>query len=153
MRGFSPPFLSAFKEPGVVQIWSGLIARTAPDWSLLVRPPANLARSQGYENYEGIMETDHWFGPLFSNIRLTRTNVPVEFDEEYPFLQVQPVYRATYGSVLDNLEVVAGLDQLKPEDWEAFKATVVQPNKDPLRQRGQYAADSRRRRKKAVPTD
>ena len=96
-KGFSPPFLVAFKEPGVVQIWSGLFARTAPGWSLLIRPPANLARSQGYENYEGIVETDHWFGPLFSNVRLTRTNVPVEFDEEYPFLQVQLVHRSVYG--------------------------------------------------------
>src|SRR5207244_11955854 len=72
----SSDLLAAFKEPGVVQIWSGLIARTAPEWSLLVRQPANLARSQGYENYEGIIETDRWFGPLFTNVRLTRTNIP-----------------------------------------------------------------------------
>ena len=77
VRGFSPPFLAAFKEPGVVQIWSGLMARTAPGWSLLIRPPANLARSQGYDNYEGIIETDRWFGPLFTNVRLTRTSTPV----------------------------------------------------------------------------
>src|ERR1043166_1037584 len=57
-RGFSPPFLSAFKEPGVVQIWTGLFARTAPDWSLLVRAPVNLAHSQDYDHYEGIVETD-----------------------------------------------------------------------------------------------
>ena len=55
-----------------MQIWSGLIARTAPEWSLLVRSPVNLARSQGYEHYEGIIETDRWFGPLFTNVRLER---------------------------------------------------------------------------------
>ena len=65
-----------------------------PDWSLLVRPPANLARSQGYEHYEGIIETDRWFGPLFINVRLTRTNAPIEFDADFPFLQVQPIHRS-----------------------------------------------------------
>ena len=61
----------------MVQIWSGLVARTAPGWSLLVRGPANLPRNLAYEVYEGIVETDRWFGPLFTNIRFTRTNVPV----------------------------------------------------------------------------
>jgi hypothetical protein len=147
LKGFSPPFLAAFKEPGVVQIWSGLIARTAPDWSLLVRAPANLARSQGYDHYEGIVETDRWFGPLFTNIRLTRTNVPVEFDAEFPFLQVQPVHRSVYGPELDAFEVVPGLDRFAARDWDDFRTTVVVPNVDPHRQRGQYAVAARRQRK------
>jgi hypothetical protein len=145
--GFSPPFLAAFKEPGVVQIWTGLFARTAPDWSLLVRAPANLARSQGYDHYEGIVETDRWFGPLFTNIRLTRTSAPVEFDAEFPFLQVQPVHRSVYGDALNQFEVVADLEHFGAHEWEDFRATVVAPNVDPHRQRGQYAAVSRRQRK------
>jgi len=145
--GFSPPFLAAFKEPGVVQIWSGLIARTAPDWSLLVRAPANLARSQGYDHYEGIIETDRWFGPLFTNIRLTRTNAPVAFDAEFPFAQVQPVHRSVYGAALDAFAVVPGLDQFGSRDWDDFRTTVVLPNVDPHRQRGQYAVAARRQRK------
>jgi hypothetical protein len=52
-----------------VQIWSGLIARTAPGWSLLIRPPANLPRLPGLDAYEGLVETDRWFGPLFTNHR------------------------------------------------------------------------------------
>jgi hypothetical protein len=147
-RGFSPPFLSAFKEPGVVQIWSGLFARTAPDWSLLVRAPANLAHSQGYDHYEGIVETDRWFGPLFTNVRLTRTNVPVEFDAEFPFVQVQPVHRAVYGDALDAFDVVPGLDDFGSREWDDFRTTVVVPNVDPHRQRGQYAAAVRRQRKR-----
>jgi hypothetical protein len=67
VRGFSPPFLTALREPGTVQIWSGLIARTAPGWSLLIRPPANLPRLPGLDAYEGLVDTDRWFGPLFTN--------------------------------------------------------------------------------------
>jgi hypothetical protein len=147
-KGFSPPFLSAFKEPGVVQIWSGLFARTASEWSLLVRAPANLARSQGYDHYEGIVETDRWFGPLFTNIRLTRTNAPVEFDAEFPFVQVQPVHRSVYGDALDAFEVVPALDEFGTREWDAFRTTVVVPNVDPDRRRGQYSAEVRRQRKR-----
>ena len=147
-RGFSPPFLAAFKEPGVVQIWTGLVARSAPGWSLLVRPPANLARSQSYDYFEGIVETDRWFGPLFTNIRLTRTNTPIEFDPEFPFLQVQPVLRTFSDKKLDDFRVVHELSSLDDADWEAFRNTVVLPSSDPERRNGQYAAVSRKRRKR-----
>jgi hypothetical protein len=150
LHGYSPPFLAAGKEPGIVQIWSGLVARTAPGWSLLVRAPANLARSQGYDNYEGIIETDRWFGPLFSNVRLTRTNVPVEFDADFPYVQVQPVHESLYGAELDRFDVVPQLDALDSGDWAAFRA-VVDPAADPERQRGHYATSVRRRRKQKSP--
>ena len=98
VRGFSPPFLSAFMEPGVVQIWSGLIARTAPGFGLLVRPVPNFARSEGYQLYEGVVETDAWFGPLFTNVRLTRTGIPIEFKPGLPLFHAQPVQRSVYES-------------------------------------------------------
>ena len=60
IKGFSPPMLASLQEPGLVNIWSGLIARTMPGWSLLVRPPVNFARRGGYELFEGIIETDRW---------------------------------------------------------------------------------------------
>jgi hypothetical protein len=150
LQGYSPPFLGVFKDPAGFNLWSGFAARTAPGWSLLVRPPANLARSQGYESWEGIIETDTWFGPLFANLRLTRPNVPIEFDANYPFLQVQPVHRATYGDRLDKFDVTEGLSDLKPADWEAFRQVVTRPPFD--RTRGEYAVKTRRRRKKEVAT-
>lgn len=153
IKGFSPPFLAAFKEPGILQIWSGFVARTAPDWSILVRPPANLPRSQGYDYYEGIIETDRWFGPLFTNIRLTRTNAPIEFDAEFPFLQIQPVHRSQYDQALDNFDAFPGVESFTAKDWAAFHHTVVRPNIDPERQRGQYATNTRKRRKREVPAD
>ena len=39
LRGYSPPFLTALPELGAVRIWTGLLARTRPGWSLSVRPP------------------------------------------------------------------------------------------------------------------
>jgi hypothetical protein len=94
------------------------------------------------------VETDRWFGPLFTNIRLTRTHAPVEFDAEFPFLQVQPVHRSLYDDALDEFAVVPEMEQLTPADWEAFHHTVVRPNIDPDRQRGQYAMNTRKRRKR-----
>jgi hypothetical protein len=133
--------------PGYIQIWSGLMARTAPGWSLLVRSPANYGRPGGYEPFEGIIETDHWFGPLITNIRLLKTDTPIEFRQEYPMLQVQPVPRFAYQeATLNNYELVPELRQFAPEDWDDFYDTVVRPNAAEKRPRGLYAAASRKRR-------
>ena len=70
LHGCSPPFLTALADPGVVQIWTGLFVRSAPEWSLLVRAPANIPSPGGYSIFEGILESDRRFGPLFTNIRL-----------------------------------------------------------------------------------
>ena len=148
VKGYSPPFVGALQEPGLVQLWSGLVARTAPGWSLLVRAPANLPRTQAYEVFEGIVETDRWFGPLFSAIRLTRTDVPIEFRADYPLFQVQPLPREIYAdATLGRYELVPELRQLEPSDWDDYYDTVVRPNAAEHRPRGQYAAAARRRRK------
>ena len=49
LRGFSPPFLTALPEPGIIQLWTGLMVESAKDWSILVRPPANLPRSLAFD--------------------------------------------------------------------------------------------------------
>src|SRR4030095_9183646 len=98
-------------------------ARAPRGGGLCVPPPVNLTRSQAYESYEGIIETDRWFGPLFVNIKITRPNVPIEFDANYPFLQIQPVHRSSYGSVLNRFDVAADLTELTPEDWKDFENT------------------------------
>jgi hypothetical protein len=152
VKGCSPPFLTALPEPGTVQLWTGLIARTAAEWSLLVRAPANVPAAGGFVLYEGIVETDRWFGPLFTNLRLTRTDVPVRFRADMPLLQVQPLPRAVYSdATLDAVAIVGGLEGFAAADWSDYHRTIVRPNEQPGRALGQYAVAARRRRKGACP--
>jgi hypothetical protein len=148
IRGFSPPFLSALQEPGLIQLWTGIVARTAPGWSTLVRPCANLPRSGAYEPFEGIIETDRWFGPLITNMRITKTDVPIEFSADFPVVQVQALPReALDETAQNNFGIVPDLESFQPEDWDDFYDTVVRPNVTTNRPRGEYAAIARRRRK------
>ena len=148
IRGFAPPFVGALQEPGLVQVWTGLVARTSPGWSSLIRPCANLPRQGAYELFEGVIETDRWFGPLFTNLRLTRTGVPIEFRPDFPLLQVQPIPRKALDERgLNDYELVSRIEDFRPEDWDDFYDTVVRPNVQVERPRGQYAAAARKRRK------
>ena len=145
IRGFSPPFLSPSIQPGQLQIWTGCVAKTAPGWSLLVRGVANLSRSPSYQMLEGIIETDTWFGPLFDNVRLLKTDVPIEFRSR----RALPASAAGPQGVLRRqipaeFFAVKSLDELSPENWEAFHRTVVVPNTTPERKHGQYAVTVRK---------
>lgn len=146
-RDFSPPFLVALQEPGLLQVWTGLVLRTRPGWSSLVRAPANVPRSGSYELYEGIIETDRWFGPLITNLRITKTEMPVDFRANYPLLQVQPIPREAYlDKTLNDYQTVTDLTGLQPKDWDDYYDTVVQPHAQVHRQHGQHAAVVRKRR-------
>lgn len=150
VRGYAPPMLTALPEPGALQIWTGLIARTRPDWHLLVRAPANLPTPGGYVLYEGIVATDAWFGPLFTNLRFTRTHVPVRLRADFPLVQVQPVQRIAYdNATLSSMSIVDGMDGLGRSDWDDYHATIVEPNQRPDRPHGGYAVGTRKRRQAA----
>lgn len=145
-----PPLLSAGAEPGMVQIWSGLFCKTDPGWSVLVRAPANLPRSNNYEHYEGIIETDKWFGPLFVNIRITKTDVPITFDMGYPLMQVQPLQQSTYSEkVLDTIDIADGIEDFSASDWENYRQTIVKPGLGFEREKGVYAKMIRRQKSSA----
>jgi len=142
-----PPFLTAGAEPGMVQIWSGLFAKTEPGWSLLVRAPANLPKTNNYEHFEGIIETDKWFGPLFTNIRLTKTDMPIAFNAGYPLMQVQPLQQSTYSEeVLESADSVDGIAQFTQDDWEKYRETITKPGRGYEREKGFYAKKIRRQK-------
>jgi len=152
LRGFAPPFLTAVPEPGIVQLWTGLMVGSAENWSVLVRPPANLPRNLAFDLYEGIVETDRWFGPLFTNLRLIKTDVPIHFSTETPLVQVQPLHRSTYAEAASNeFAVVGGMADFPAEAWSRYEQTIVKPNLDPARPVAGYAASVRRRRKGSCP--
>jgi len=147
LKGCSPPFLTALPEPGTVQLWTGFIAQTARDWHLLVRAPANMPPTGGISLFEGIVETDHWFGPLFTNLRLTRTHTPVRLKADFPLVQVQPVPRHCYSNdTLDQMDITAGPSDLTQEHWDAYEASIVEPNSRPNRPFGGYATEVRKTR-------
>lgn len=146
LQGCAPPFLTVLPEPGMVQVWTGLMVRTAENWSLNVRAPANLAPQSGYSLYEGIIETDRWVGPLFTNLRLTRTHQPVQFRADYPLLQVQPLPRFAYADeTLAATRVVEAIADMGDGDWDAYNSTIVQPGQDTERGFGTYAVAARKR--------
>jgi hypothetical protein len=152
LAGCSPPFLTALPEPGTLQIWTGLMARTAPDWSLLIRAPANLPAPGGYAMYEGVIEADNWFGPLFTNVRFTRTHAPVRMRADYPLAQIQPLPRVAYSdATLGAIANIPDMTGFAASDWHDYQTTIASPNDNPERAYGAYAVSARKRAKASCP--
>jgi hypothetical protein len=143
-----PPVLTGLFVPGIIQLWTGLLVTTGPDWSLHVRPVANVTHSRAYEPYEGIIETDEFKPcPLFINIRLIEANRDVLFSKGRPLFQVQPLPRAAYRG--EKQPTVITMKDMKRTEWEGIEHTIR-----PLGERlpGAYAAAVRRRVKKEEST-
>jgi hypothetical protein len=146
-RGYSPPFLTALPEAGGVQMWTGALARTRPGWSLSVRPPVNLPVTPGVVTWEGIIETDIWFGPLFTNFRLTRTDVTVHLRSQVPFVQVQPVPQVAYREEVLNAFDCSTPEDMTAGDWDDLgKVLLPHPDPDQSVRQGLYAVTVRKRR-------
>lgn len=145
-KGKAPPFLSSLFVPGIVQIWSGMLVGTAADWSLSIRPPANVPQSRLYSGYEAIVETDRLKPlPLFTNIRLIATDIDIEFSRHKPLFQVQPIHRKCYAEGQKHYADLEGFDF----DWEGYGKTIrgMDPAVDP-HSVGEYGARTRKRGKR-----
>jgi hypothetical protein len=68
----------------------------------------------------------------------------IEFNDNIPFLQVQPVRKHTYSDRFLNNFTTASMADLTPADWAAFHKTVVTPNLVAERRPGQYAVAVRK---------
>jgi hypothetical protein len=138
------PFLGRGPEPGILQVWGGLLARTLPEWSLLVRPLANYPRDGSYEALEGMIETDWWFGPLIALFRIVKTDRVVEFRTTRPMVQLQPVHRRAYArETIDSMRLVRGVDAMDTEDWDDFIKTLNLRNAHGGEVRGSYKRELR----------
>jgi hypothetical protein len=138
------PFLGRGPEPGLLQVWGGLLARTRPDWSVLVRPLANYPRDGSYEALEGMIETDWWFGPLIALLRIVKTDRVVEFRTTRPMVQLQPVYRPAYArESIDAIRCVRGIDAMDHEEWDHFIKTLSLRNAHDGEVRGSYKRELR----------
>ena len=93
-------------------------------------------------------KSDRWFGPLFTNLRLTRTHTKIQLRAGLPIAQLQPLPRHVYGDeTLNAAEAAPALADLGEREWADYIATVVKPNDDPDRTPGRYAVAARKRRK------
>ena len=143
VHGLVPPFIVPVETRGFLQIWTGLIARTAPNWSLLVRSPVNDSRrSLGFEVFEGIIETDQWGGHLFVNCQVLRTDIPIVLYAQNPFVQVQPLLQPYYSDIA--LDSYAVRHEVPDTVWKDYRS-VVSGKRDGTRPLGHYAVSSRRR--------
>ena len=142
LRGCLYPLLArSAVQPNMVQLWTGWLIRTSPEWGALIRPPANLPRPAGYDLYEGFIETDVWAGPLFVNLALTKTDTCIALRPEWPLCQVQPIPRAA----LTQKSVRVFAHEWTEEVWARYQEHVVVPARDPDRHRGAYAIRARQR--------
>lgn len=141
----APPFLAAFPEIGVLQVWTGYFASTRPHVNLLVRPPANLLPHGAYHCLEGILETDWWKGPVMSNLQFKKTDVVVEFFRHKPLFQVQPVPApAMQARLCEDYEVAANLPDISVEEWQDYRSALF-PGGVQKTSVGLYGKESRKR--------
>lgn len=144
VKGYSPPFISAVLQPGVFQLWSGYILTTPPGMSAYVRSPINLPQMRHATSFEGVIETDRWFGPLFSNFQIKRINEEVLFRRSEPMFSVAIVPTSLFkNSSLQEAEVVESMGGMGEEDWDDYRATIVNRVGE-HRKQGSYAVNSRK---------
>jgi hypothetical protein len=139
-----PAFLDVFPELGVIQIWTGYIVRTSGKRSLWVRAPINLPGSLNYDVFDGIIETDWWFGALIVNLRFHKTDVPVAFQRAKPLCQVFSVPRELYAR--DNnadFKIETGLASLTSADWENWRRDSDRLNTE---RPGSYITEAKKHR-------
>lgn len=148
-EGLAPPFLRALPAPGALQVWSGWLLEATEGWSALVRPLVNAQRSNLFGVFEGVVEVDRFCPcPLFANLQLRATHVPIRISRLDPLFQVQAIRRESYAAT--GAQIRDGLGdqaELSPAQWLGFRRTVRADRPDETHRLGDYAAEVRKRAK------
>jgi hypothetical protein len=119
--GGSPPFINADpRGPDRLEISTGLLARTAPGWLLLVREPPNWPRMEGVQVYEGLIECEWYRSYVPTIIRLTTQNRIVRFHRSVPFIGVQVVPTNMIAANRGPAPLYRGIADFPDEVWEEF---------------------------------
>jgi hypothetical protein len=138
--------LTALREPGHVQVWTGLVARLPKNYSLLVRGLQNIPRTANYEVLEGVVESSWWHGPVFTVVKLCQTDIPFFFHAQRPFVTLQPVEnRLLQNEFYQGTLVSQSLERVPEDLWRTYAEAVAlhRPNGPP----GGYKEACRARRK------
>ncbi|WP_341368745.1 DUF6065 family protein [Yoonia sp. BS5-3] len=149
-KGFAPSFMQAAFVPGVLQVWSGILVSTKEDWISLVRPVANANFYGALQCYDGVVETDAYGPwPLFINVRVTKSDVPIILDPNRPLFQLQVLPRTAFeaqtrqADIADEEAVGLGLTSA---EWDGFTGTVRKADfrENKGRRVGEYAINARK---------
>ena len=140
LRDCAPPFLTALPEPGLIQISLGLFLETAPGWSTYIGKPPNLPNAEHFEVFEGVVNTATWCGPLFANLRLTKTDHPIHLRGDMPLVQARPIHQKNFGKHILDFTTTT---EPTAETWAAYDRTTVEPCRHPDRAFGAYAKGER----------
>lgn len=146
MAEMDPPFLTQLFVPGVVQIWSGYLIKSADNWATNIRPPVNFDTRSSLSLFEGIVETNiRQYMPLFINLRLTKTDVEIHIPTTKPLFQIQPIHRSCYQKQPRDIEVFESryLED-DPEVWHKYSQTIRRTEEAPTSRPGRYASTVRK---------
>ena len=145
LKGTAPVTIGKSAEPGILQLWSGYILQTPPGYCALVRDPPNIPKLENFESYEGIIQSDDWFGPLLTNIRITKTDVVVSIRRNMPIFFVQLVRSEDCArSIHRSFELDTGIEKFSEKDWRNY-SKVMKNSLTSSRDKGLYAREIRRK--------
>jgi hypothetical protein len=144
-------FIDADPRSGnTCEITPAVTARTAPGWSLLIRPPANWAQPRYHQVLEGVLDTE-WFGAKLTIIvRLLEVNQVVRFYRNLPIAVAQPVPRiAIEAAQRAGARVVRGIENFPDDAW----ARYIENRRRRVSGKGQgsYRAQQRRTGRATAP--
>ncbi|WP_194908683.1 DUF6065 family protein [Catenulispora rubra] len=134
--------------PDLVDISTGIVARTAPGWALLVRSCANFPPRTGIQILEGVLETSWYRFCVPVLLRVAKTGEVVRFHREVPMAMLQPVPEELLSrGALDLPEGRPGVATMGDDVWREFLETRMR--RVNAVKAGTYRDESRRRRKAA----
>jgi hypothetical protein len=150
-----PSLVTGLFNPGILQIWSGLLVTTAKGWGLSVGPTCNLRSSSDYVPYEAIVEANNC-RPLFINVQLITTGREIFISKSRPLFQVKPVHESCFSDETMRCEELDGIvpigdaeTGMKEADWDGYRASVSLLYEPEAFSPGRYAVERRKNRKRS----